>query len=232
VIIAAGSGAFEPVRLKVKGIEAFENKQLFYKVEDKNLFKGKNVVVLGGGDAAFDWALTLQPIAQSVLMIHRSTNFRASTASVNKMELLCKNYEMQFLNGQVIDFKEDRGSLSKLVVQSSGLKRIIDVDYLLVMFGLSPKIGPVADWNLEMNRHQVCVDTEKFQTSIPGIYAVGDINYYPGKRNLILSGFHESALAAFAIKQSMDTTKRVATLYTTTSPILKKLLNSDDTDIN
>jgi thioredoxin reductase (NADPH) len=232
VIIAAGSGAFEPVRLKVKGIEAFENRQLFYKVKDKNLYKDKNVVVLGGGDSAFDWALTLQPIAQSVLMIHRSTNFRASEASINKMEQLCASYDMQFLNGQVVDYTKDGDSLSKLIVQSSGLKRTVDVDHLLVMFGLSPKIGPIADWNFEMNRHQICVDTEKFQTSIPGIYAVGDINYYPGKRNLILSGFHESALAAFAIKQSMDTTKRVATLYTTTSPILQNLLKSEDIATN
>jgi thioredoxin reductase (NADPH) len=232
VIIAAGSGAFEPVRLKVKGIEAFENRQLFYKVKDKNLYKDKNVVVLGGGDSAFDWALTLQPIAQSVLMIHRSTNFRASAASINKMEQLCASYDMQFLNGQVVDYTKDGDSLSKLIVQSSGLKRTVDVDHLLVMFGLSPKIGPIADWNFEMNRHQICVDTEKFQTSIPGIYAVGDINYYPGKRNLILSGFHESALAAFAIKQSMDTTKRVATLYTTTSPILQNLLKSEDIATN
>lgn len=232
VIIAAGSGAFEPVRLKVKGIEEFEDRQLFYRVKDKNLYKDKNVVVLGGGDSAFDWALTLQPIAKSVLMIHRSTNFRASKASVDKMEQLCANYEMQFLTGQVVDYKKEGGSLSKLIVQSSGLKRTIDVDHLLVLFGLSPKIGPIANWNLEMNRHQICVDTEKFQTSIPGIYAVGDINYYPGKRNLILSGFHESALAAFAIKQSMDTTKRVATLYTTTSPVLHKLINPTELAIN
>jgi len=232
VIIAAGSGAFEPVRLKVKGIEVFEGSQLFYSVKDKNLYKDKNVVVLGGGDSAFDWALTLQPIAQSVLLIHRSTNFRASTASIEKMEQLCASYDMQFLSGQVVDYKKDGESLSKLIVQSSGLKRTIDVDHLLVMFGLSPKIGPIANWNFEMNRHQICVDTEKFQTSITGIYAVGDINYYPGKRNLILSGFHESALAAFAIKQSMDTTKRVATLYTTTSPILQNLLNTEHVATN
>jgi len=232
VIIAAGSGAFEPVRLKVKGIEEFEGKQLFYSVKDKDLYKDKNVVVLGGGDSAFDWALTLQPIAQSVLLIHRSTNFRASAASIDKMEQLCASDDMQFLSGQVVDYKRDGSSLSKLIVQSSGLKRTVDVDHLLVMFGLSPKIGPIADWNFEMNRHQICVDTEKFQTSITGIYAVGDINYYPGKRNLILSGFHESALAAFAIKQSMDTTKRVATLYTTTSPILQTLLNTENIATN
>lgn len=229
VVIAAGSGAFEPVRLKVKGIEVFENKQLFYSVRDKNLFKGKNIVVLGGGDSAFDWALTLQPIAQSVLLIHRSTNFRASQASVDKMEELCDNYEMQFLSGQVVDYKKKEDSLNKLIVQSSGIKRTVAVDHLLVFFGLSPKIGPIADWNLEMNHHQICVDTEKFETSIPGIYAVGDINYYPGKRKLILSGFHEAALTAFAIKQSMDTTKRVATLYTTTSPVLHKLIKPEET---
>jgi thioredoxin reductase (NADPH) len=228
IIIAAGSGAFEPVRLKVKGIEAFEDHQLFYRVKNKNLYKNKNIVVLGGGDSAFDWALALQPIAKSVLMIHRSTNFRASKASVDKMEKLCNDDEMQFLSGQVVDFKKEGNMLNKLVVQSSGIKRTVDLDHLLVLFGLSPKIGPIANWNLKMNNHQICVDTEKFQTSVPGIYAVGDINDYPGKRKLILSGFHEAALAAFAIKQSMDTTKRVATLYTTTSPILQKLINSEE----
>ncbi|GAA5139362.1 NAD(P)/FAD-dependent oxidoreductase [Thalassotalea piscium] len=228
VIIAAGSGAFEPVRLKVKGVEVFENKQLFYSVKDKNRFANKNVVILGGGDSAFDWALTLQPIAKSVLLIHRSSNFRAAKASVVKMEQLCDNYEMQFLSGQVVDYQQEDGLLSKIIVQSSGIKRTVELDHLLVFFGLSPKIGPIANWHLAMNHHQVCVDTEKFQTSVPGIYAVGDINYYPGKRKLILSGFHEAALAAFAIKQSMDTSKRVATLYTTTSPILHKLINPEE----
>ncbi|GHE81563.1 NAD(P)/FAD-dependent oxidoreductase [Thalassotalea profundi] len=227
VIIAAGNGAFEPVRLKVKGIEDFENKQLFYHVKDKVLFKDKNVVVLGGGDSAFDWALNLQPIAQSVLLIHRSSNFRASQASVAKMEQLCDNYQMQFLCGQVVDYQQKEGLLSKVIVQSAGIKRSVDLDHLLVFFGLSPKVGAIANWNLEMNHHQICVDTEKFETSIPGIYAVGDINDYPGKRKLILSGFHEAALAAFAIKQAMDTTKRVATLYTTTSPVLHKLINTE-----
>jgi len=228
IVIAAGSGAFEPVRLKVKGIEAFENRQLFYRVEDKSLNKDKNIVVLGGGDSAFDWALTLQPIAKSVLLIHRSTNFRASQASINAMQKLCDNYQMQFLTGQVVDYKKNGDRLDKLVVQSSGINRTVDVDHLLVFFGLSPKIGPIANWALKMNHHQICVDTEKFQTSVAGIYAVGDINYYPGKRKLILSGFHEAALAAFAIKQSMDISKRVATLYTTTSPILHKLINPED----
>ncbi len=228
IIIAAGSGAFEPVRLKVKGIEAFENRQLFYRVEDKSLYKDKNIVVLGGGDSAFDWALTLQPIAKSVLLIHRSTNFRASQASRNAMQKLCDNYQMQFLTGQVVDYKKNGDRLDKLVVQSSVINRTVDVDHLLVFFGLSPKIGPIANWALKMNHHQICVDTEKFQTSVAGIYAVGDINYYPGKRKLILSGFHEAALAAFAIKQSMDISKRVATLYTTTSPILHKLINPED----
>ena len=228
IIIAAGSGAFEPVRLKVKGIEAFENRQLFYRVEDKSLYKDKNIVVLGGGDSAFDWALTLQPIAKSVLLIHRSTNFRASQASINAMQKLCDNYQMQFLTGQVVDYKKNGDRLDKLVVQSSVINRTVDVDHLLVFFGLSPKIGPIANWALKMNHHQICVDTEKFQTSVAGIYAVGDINYYPGKRKLILSGFHEAALAAFAIKQSMDISKRVATLYTTTSPILHKLINPED----
>lgn len=232
VVIAAGSGSFEPVRLKVKGIDDLENRQMFYKVDDKKLYKDKSVVVLGGGDSAFDWALELQSTAARVLLIHRSRNFRASSSSIARMESLCDNLEMQFLCGQVVEYKMEDNNLSSLIVQSGGLKRTIELDYLLVFFGLSPKPGPISNWGLDMHQHQICVDTEKFQTSQPGIYAVGDINTYPGKRNLILSGFHEAALAAFAIKQSMNAEKRVPTLYTTTSPLLHKMMNVDSIDRN
>ena len=227
VVIAAGNGAFEPVRLKVKGIEQFEGTQLYYHVEELTRFEGKQLVILGGGDSAFDWLKTLIPTAQSIVHIHRSLNFRASPSSVSWMQQQCEQLNMQFLCGQVTDFTSRDGRLTQLIVQSrDGVKRVVELEALLVFFGLSPKPGPISDWGLSMHRNQIEVDTEKFETSIPGIYAVGDINYYPGKRKLILSGFHEAALTAFAIKQRL-TDHKVQTVYTTTNQKLQQLLTGE-----
>lgn len=221
VIIAAGNGAFAPVKLKVAGIEQFEDKQLFYRVNDLEHFKNKNVVVLGGGDAALDWALTLQKTSKSVLLIHRSLNFRAASSTVEKMFSLCQQLKMQFFCGQVSDFHLKNEKLKSLsVLSNDGVTRRVDLDELLVLFGMSPKLGPVSQWDLSMHQHQIEVDTKEFQTSVSGIYAVGDINYYPGKRKLILSGFHEAALAAFSIAEKLSDKDRIATLYTTTSPAI------------
>lgn len=221
VIIAAGNGAFSPVKLKVAGIDKYEEQQLFYRIHSLDHFRNKNVVVLGGGDAALDWSLTLQKVAQSVVLIHRSTNFKASPSSVNKMNSLCAELKMQFLCGQVTGFNEEDGQLTTVSVSAkNGVTRSVSLDELVVCFGMSPKLGPIAQWNLAMHQHQIKVDTQSFQTSIKGIYAVGDINYYPGKRKLILSGFHEAALAAFSIAENVLDKERVPTLYTTTSPIV------------
>ena len=181
------------------------------------------MAVLGGGDSAFDWAFSLQQAGANVVLVHRSMNFRAAQAQVNKMHAMCDRLEMQFVCGQVSDFKQEGGQLTSLLIQAKdGIKRMLDIDRLVVCFGLAPKPGPIASWGLNMNHNLVCVDTEKYQTSKPGIYAVGDINYYPGKRKLILSGFHEAALAAFAIAQQLNPEKRVSTLYTTTSPVIQQ----------
>lgn len=221
VIIAAGNGAFSPVKLKVTGIDKYEDRQLFYRIHHLEHFRNKNVVVLGGGDAALDWSLTLQKVAQSVVLIHRSTNFKASPSSVAEMQSLCADLKMQFLCGQVSGFHEENEQLTALSVSSKdGITRTVSVDDLVVFFGMSPKLGPIAQWNLAMHQHQISVDTQAFQTSVKGIYAVGDINYYPGKRKLILSGFHEAALAAFSIAETLSDKERVPTLYTTTSPIV------------
>ncbi len=223
VIIAAGNGAFSPVKLKVAGIEQFEDKQLFYRVNDLEQFKGKNVVVLGGGDSALDWALTLQKTAESVLLIHRSLKFRGAASTVEQIFSLCKQLKMQFMCGQVSNFSHEDGKLKSLNVRSNeGITRIVELDQLVVLFGMSPKLGPISQWGLKMHQHQIEVDTKEFQTSKPGIYAVGDVNYYPGKRKLILSGFHESALAAFSIAEKLSENDRISTLYTTTSPTIHK----------
>ncbi len=225
VFIAAGVGAFQPRTLKVDGIEKFEGSQLFYRVKDPEMFRGKNLVICGGGDSALDWALKLVDIAESVILLHRREEYRAAPASVSKMKDLCEEFCMQALTGQVTGYEEKDGKLSEIKVTGlDGVTRRLPLDCLLVFFGLSPKLGPIADWGLEIDRRQIVVDTEKFQTNIPGIFAVGDINIYPGKKKLILSGFHEAALAAFAAAPFVFPEKRVHLQYTTTSPKLHKVL--------
>ena len=228
IFIAAGVGSFQPRTIKVDGIEAFEGKQLFYRVKDPANFHGKNIVIVGGGDSALDWALNFVGKAESVVLIHRRDGFKAAPASVAKMKELCEQYEMQFEVGQISGFEQQGDKLSEIkVTGADGVTRRMPLDALLVFFGLSPKLGPIAEWGLDIDRKQIVVDTEKFATNIPGIYAVGDINTYPGKKKLILSGFHEAALAAFAAKEYMYPEKKVHLQYTTTSPKLHKVLGVD-----
>lgn len=226
IFIAAGVGSFQPRTLKVDGIEQFENSQVFYRVKDPSKFEGKNIVICGGGDSALDWALNFVGKAESVILLHRREEFRAAPASVAKMKELCEQYEMQFLVGQVTGTEIVDGTLKEVkVTGADGVTRRLPLDMLLVFFGLSPKLGPIAEWGLDIERKQLkVVDTEKFETNVPGIFAVGDINTYPGKKKLILSGFHEAALAAFGAAPYIFPEKKIHMQYTTTSPKLHKIL--------
>ncbi|ALT78088.1 NAD(P)/FAD-dependent oxidoreductase [Paucibacter sp. KCTC 42545] len=233
IFIAGGVGSFQPRTLKVDGIEKYEGTQLHYRVRNPEQFAGKNLVVVGGGDSALDWALNFcagnedggANKAESVILLHRRDGFRAAPASVAKMRELCEAYEMQFVVGQVTDIVEADGALNAIkVTGGDGVTRVVPCDQLLVFFGLSPKLGPIAEWGLALERKQIVVDTEKFETSVPGIFAVGDVNTYPGKKKLILSGFHECALAAFAAAPYIFPDKRIHLQYTTTSPKLHKVL--------
>jgi len=229
VFIAGGVGSFQPRTLKVDGIEKFDDTQLFYRVRNPAQFKDRNLVIVGGGDSALDWALNFAQEgpnkAESVILIHRRDGFRAAPANVAKMKELCDAYEMQFMVGQVTGFEESDGRMQQIkVTGGDGVTRSVPLDMLLVFFGLSPKLGPIAEWGLNIERKQVVVDTEKFETNEPGIFAVGDINTYPGKKKLILSGFHEAALAAFGASPYVFPEKRVLLQYTTTSPKLHKVL--------
>lgn len=229
IFIAAGVGAFQPRTLKVDGLEAYEGSQLFYRVRNPADFAGKNLVIVGGGDSAFDWTLDFvkesDHKAESVILIHRRDGFKAAPSSVARMKELCHALEMQFIVGQVTGFEEKDGQLTNIkVTGSDGVTRLVPLDVLLVFFGLSPKLGPIAEWGLDIERKQLKVDTEKFSTSEPGIFAVGDINIYPGKKKLILSGFHECALAAFGAMPIIFPDKKVHLQYTTTSPKLHKVL--------
>ncbi|NUA28176.1 NAD(P)/FAD-dependent oxidoreductase [Cupriavidus basilensis] len=228
IFIAAGVGSFQPRTVKVDGIDKFDGKQLFYRVKDPSRFHGRNLVVVGGGDSALDWTLDLVGKAESVVMIHRRDGFRAAPASVAKMKDLCEQMEMQFLVGQISGYEEKDGLLTEIkVTGADGVTRRLPLDDLLVFFGLSPKLGPIAEWGLDLERKQIKVDTEKFETNIPGIFAVGDINTYPGKKKLILSGFHEAALAAFGAAPYIFPEKKIHMQYTTTSPKLHKILGVD-----
>ena len=229
LFIAGGVGSFQPRLLKVDGLDQFNDTQVFYRVRSPALFAGKHLVIVGGGDSALDWALNFVQEgphkAESVILVHRRDAFRAAPASVAKMKELCDAYEMQFVVGQVTGIEADAGRLTGLkLTGADGVTRLMPLDMLLVFFGLSPKLGPIAEWGLGLERKQIVVDTEKFQTSVPGIFAVGDINTYPGKKKLILSGFHEAALAAFGAAPVVFPDKRILLQYTTTSPKLHKVL--------
>jgi thioredoxin reductase (NADPH) len=229
IFIAAGVGAFQPRTLKVDGLEKFDGTQVFYRVKNPADFAGKNLVIVGGGDSALDWTLQFTQDgpnrAESVILLHRRDGFKAAPASVAKMHELCEQHEMQFTVGQVTGYEERDGKLTGVkVTGSDGVTRVMPLDILLVFFGLSPKLGPIAQWGLDIERKQLKVDTEKFATNVPGIFAVGDINTYPGKKKLILSGFHECALAAFAAAPFIFPEKKIHLQYTTTSPKLHKVL--------
>jgi len=225
IFIAAGVGAFQPRTLKLEGLDAFEDKQVFYRVKNPESFINKRLVICGGGDSALDWALYFATKAASVTLIHRRDEFKAAPQSIAKMRALCAANEMQLIIGQITGFESSDQRLNAITVTGiDGELRHIPTDDLLLFYGLSPKLGPIADWGLDIERKQITVDTACFQTSLPGIYAVGDINIYPGKKKLILSGFHEAALAAFAAAAYLTPEKQIQLQYTTTSPKLHKAL--------
>ena len=237
VFIAGGVGSFQPRTLKVDGIEAFDGTQLHYRVRNPADFAGRNLVVVGGGDSALDWALNFAQEgpnkAESVILVHRRDGFRAAPASVAKMKALCEAYEMQFIVGQVTGFETRGGRLAQVkVTGADGVTRVVPLDMLLVFFGLSPKLGPIAEWGLGLDRKQITVDTEKFETTVPGIFAVGDINTYPGKRKLLVCGFHECTLAAYGAAPIVYPDRPVLLQYTTTSTHLHQVLGVGPTQLH
>ena len=241
VFIAGGVGSFQPRQLRVDDIAKFRDTQLFYSVKNPAQFAGKNLVIVGGGDSALDWTLNFVGAIkgeapnrpESVILVHRRDGFRAAPASVARMRELCEAYEMQFIVGQASGFEETDGRLTGLKVTGGDtVTRLVPLDALLVFFGLTPKLGPIAEWGLELERKQIVVNTATFETSTPGIFAVGDVNTYPGKKKLILSGFHEAALAAFGAAPYIFPEKRVLLQYTTTSPKLHKVLGVETPDFD
>lgn len=224
IIIAAGGGSFQPKKPPIPGIDAYEGKSVFYSVKKMEEFRDRNILVIGGGDSALDWTLNLQPIANSMTLIHRRDVFRAAPDSVKKMHSLVDAGEMKFELGQVTSLLANNGQLSGAMVKGPDGEFEIACDTILPFFGLTMKLGPVANWGLNLYENLIPVDTEKFQTSTPGIFAIGDINTYPGKLKLILSGFHEAALMAQEVFKIVHPDERLIFQYTTSSTSLQKKL--------
>lgn len=225
VVIAAGVGSFQPRRLAVPQVEEFEGSQVHYSVKNAGDFHGRKLVIFGGGDSALDWTLDLAAKSAGLALVHRRAEFRAAPASVARMRELAAEGKLRLFEGQAQSLHHDAGALQGVYVKGAdGEVQRLDAEHLLVFFGLSPKLGPIADWGLEIDRRAIKVDTEKFESNIPGVFAIGDINTYPGKKKLILSGFHEAALAAFAIQHHLYPAKKQFLQYTTTSPAMQKRL--------
>jgi len=226
VLIAAGGGSFQPKRPPIPGIEAYEEKSVFYAVRKMEAFRGKRLLIVGGGDSALDWTLNLAPIASHLTLLHRRDQFRAAPDSVNKMMTLVGEGKIDFVLGQVTELQGEGGVIEKaLVKRNDGSNFEIACDALLPFFGLTMKLGPVADWGIELRDGElVPVDTASFESSEPGIFAVGDINWYPGKLKLILSGFHEVALMAQKAYHYVFPDKKLVFQYTTSSTSLQKKL--------
>lgn len=227
VIIAAGGGSFSPVKVRVDGLDNFLDTQVFYRVKDPSIHKDRDLVILGGGDSALDWAIELAPEARSLTVVNRTERFRAAEASVKKLEALCDEGKARILYGVATGYSEEGGTLTALELRLRDEERTVvnlPVDHLLVFFGMSPKLGAIEEWGLEFDKRLIAINQATYETSVPGIYAIGDINTYEGKKKLILSGFHEAALAAYAIKQQFEPDKKVAVQYTTTSKSLHEKL--------
>ena len=225
VVIAAGGGSFTPKRPPLPGIEQYEDKSVFYSVRKMENFRGRDVLVVGGGDSALDWTLNLQPVAKSLTLLHRRQEFRAAPASVQKMFDLVERGDVTFKLGQVTELHGEGGKLSSVTVKGpDGTTFEQKTEVMLPFFGLTMKLGPVANWGINLNENLIPVDTAKFETSEKGIFAIGDINTYPGKLKLILSGFHEAALMAQQAYHYIYPDKKLIFQYTTSSSSLQKKL--------
>jgi len=229
VVIAAGLGSFQPRRIGLEGAEVFEGAAIQYRIKNAAELAGKRLVIFGGGDSALDWTLELVSRAASLDLVHRRAEFRAAPASVAKMREQVAAGRMRCFEAlpHALDVRD--GVLRGVKIKSpDGAVHALEAEQLLVFFGLHPKLGPIAEWGLALEKRALHVDPEKFQTSVPGVFAVGDINAYPGKKKLILSGFHEAALAAFAIQHHLYPQKKQFLQYTTTSPVMHQRLGVPD----
>ena len=225
IVIAAGAGSFVPRKIPIKDIEQFEEKNILYAVRNKSILEGKKLLIVGGGDSALDWTNELSKVSNVTLM-HRRKEFKASPDSVSKMLELEKDKKINFLMGQIQNIEGSDNGKIKIVTKDNEEVTNFEVDYLLPFFGLKMELGPIANWGLNLDQNLIAVDTEKFETSVKSIFAIGDINTYPGKLKLILSGFHEAALMAQECFKYCYPDKKNIFRYTTSSKELQKKLTS------
>ena len=224
VIIAGGVGSFEPRKLSLKEAEKYEGKNIFYSVTDKNKFKGKKISIFGGGDSALDWALELSKISK-VTLIHRRDEFRGAPHTLNEIKKLEKSHKLSIKTKYQLDSIEGKKSINSITIKDDKDNKIkIETDYILSFFGLIMKLGPIADWGLNMNNKTINVNTHNFETNKKGIFAIGDICTYPGKLKLILSGFHEGALASVECFKRARPNEKYKFEFTTSSKSIQKIL--------
>ena len=230
IIIAGGVGSFEPRKFSVKEAETFENKGVFYSVRDKNFFKNKKVCIFGGGDSALDWAIELSKFAE-ITLVHRRNEFRGAEHSVKSIQKLEKEGKLKIKTPFNIESIEGKDKINAIIIKSEdGKKEEIKTDFVLGFFGLIMKLGPIAEWGLNLDKKQIPVSTENFQTNKEGIFAIGDICSYPGKLKLILSGFHEGALAARACFKLARPNEKYRFEFTTTSKNIQEKLGVKKSD--
>lgn len=228
IVIAAGGGSFVPKKPSIPNLEDYEGKSVFYAVREMNKFKDRNILIAGGGDSALDWCLNLQPIARKTALVHRRADFRAAPDSVSKMMKLVSDNKMDFHVGDIKELHGFAGRLNAVTIQpKDGTPYKVECDTLLAFYGLTMKLGPIANFGLNLDQNLIPVDTEKFQTTTPGIFSIGDINTYPGKLKLILSGFHEAALMAQEAFRIVYPDKKLRFQYTTSSTALQEKLGVD-----
>lgn len=225
IVIAAGGGSFMPKKPPLQGLDDYEGSSVFYAVREVEKFRDKTLVIAGGGDSALDWCLNLQPIARQITLVHRRDDFRAAPDSVNKMRALVAAGKMDLAIGSLSQLHGQDGVINGVsITAKDAATQTIPCDTLLAFYGLTMKLGPIANFGLNLHENLIPVDTEKFETSEAGIFAIGDINHYPGKLKLILSGFHEAALMAQQAFRIIHPDKKLRFQYTTSSSDLQKKL--------
>jgi thioredoxin reductase (NADPH) len=220
VVIAGGLGCFEPRKPAIDQLEHFEGKGVAYMVKDPELFRNKKIVLAGGGDSALDWTIYLANVAESVTLVHRGETFRGAPDSAEKVFKLAEDGKINLILKSNVVKINGNGHLKEVVVaDNANQSRVIDADYLVPLFGLSPKLGPIADWGLQIDKNAIVVNTFDYSTNVPGIFAIGDINTYPGKLKLILCGFHEAALMAQSAYKFVYPNQHLSFKYTTVNGI-------------
>lgn len=220
VVIAAGLGSFEPRKPELADLVRFEGRGIVYMVREPELFRDKNIIIAGGGDSALDWTIFLSNVAKKVTLVHRNESFRGALDSAEKVAALASSGKIDLMLSTNLKALHGNGVISAIEIEDKQKQiRMIDTDYLIPLYGLTPKLGPIADWGLNLDKSAIAVNTFDYSTNVPGIFAIGDINTYPGKLKLILCGFHEAALMAQSAFRHIYPTQKASFKYTTVNGV-------------